>query len=111
MPTRPPIDAFRGSLDLLVLKTLSLEPTHGWGISQRIQQLSDGEFALNQGSLYPALQRLEKDGLITSAWGVSDNNRRARYYTLTASGRKRLTSERKEFQRLIGAIQQVLDSA
>jgi DNA-binding HxlR family transcriptional regulator len=64
MPTRPPIDGFRGSLDLLVLKTLSLEATHGWGISERVQQLSKGEFAMNQGSLYPALQRLEKDGLI-----------------------------------------------
>ena len=69
MLSRPPIEAHRGSLDLLVLKTLSLSPTHGWGISQRVQQISGGEFELNQGSLYPALQRLEKEGLITSDWG------------------------------------------
>ena len=90
MPPRSPIDALRGSLDLLVLKTLSLSPTHGWGISQRVQQLSGGEFAMNQGSLYPALQRLEKEGLIASDWGVTDNNRQARYYRLTAAGRRAL---------------------
>lgn len=78
MPPRPPADALRGSLDLLILKTLSLSVMHGWGISQRVQQMSSGEFAMNQGSLYPALQRLEKTGLITSEWGVTDNNRQAR---------------------------------
>ena len=88
MPARPPTDVLRGSLDLLVLKTLSLAPLHGWGISQRVQQISDGVLEVNQGSLYPALQRLEKQGLITSAWGTTDNNRQARYYTLTAA-RKR----------------------
>ena len=72
-------DALRGSLDLLVLKTLSLIPMHGWGISQRIQQMSKGILEVNQGSLYPALQRLEKDGLISSDWGMTENNRRARY--------------------------------
>jgi transcriptional regulator len=86
---RSQTDALRGSLDLLVLKTLSLAPMHGWGISQRVQQISDGVLELNQGSLYPALQRLEKDGLITSEWGTTDNNRRARYYRITASGRRR----------------------
>jgi PadR family transcriptional regulator, regulatory protein PadR len=88
MTARQPVDALRGSLDLLVLKTLSLAPMHGWGISQRVQQVSGGEFAINQGSLYPALQRLERDGLITSEWGVSDNKRQARYYRLTAAGRR-----------------------
>src|SRR4029450_1532847 len=87
MPPRPPVDALRGSLDLLVLKTLSLSAMHGWGISQRGQQMSGGGFAMNQGSLYPALQRLEKDGLITSEWGVTDNNRQGRYYRLYAAGR------------------------
>jgi PadR family transcriptional regulator len=80
VPSRPPIEALRGSLDLLVLKTLSLSPTHGWGISQRVQQISGGELEVNQGSLYSALQRLEKDGPITSDWGVTDNNRQAGYY-------------------------------
>jgi len=96
---RPPIDALRGSLDLLVLKTLSLAPTHGWGISQRVQQMSNGEFEMNQGSLYPALQRLEKDGLITSDWGVTDNNRQARYYRITAAGRRALGNEMERWKR------------
>ena len=82
MTTRPPSDALRGSLDLLVLKTLSLQPMHGWGISQRVQQISDGVLEVNQGSLYPALQRLEKEGLITSEWGTTDNDWRARSATL-----------------------------
>ena len=93
MATRSQTDALRGSLDLLVLKTLSLAPMHGWGISQRVQQISDGVLEVNQGSLYPALQRLEKDGLISSEWGTTDNNRRARYYRITASGRKALGDE------------------
>src|SRR5690606_16276244 len=88
LASRTQTDALRGSIDLLVLKTLSLEPMHGWGISQRVQQISEGVLEVNQGSLYPALQRLEKQGLITSAWGTTDNNRRARYYRLTAGGRK-----------------------
>ena len=93
MPPKPPTDALRGSLDLLVLKTLSLTPMHGWGISQRIQQFSEGMLEVNQGSLYPALQRMEKSGLITSAWGVTDNNRQARFYRITASGRRALGTE------------------
>ena len=108
MPARPPIDACRGSLDLLVLKTLSLEPTHGWGISQRVQQLSNGEFAMNQGSLYPALQRLEKSGLITSEWGVTDNNRQARYYRITAAGRRALGNEVESWKRFAAALESVL---
>jgi transcriptional regulator len=108
MPKRPPIDALRGSLDLLVLKTLSLEPTHGWGISQRVQQLSNGEFEMNQGSLYPALQRLEKIGLITSEWGVTDNNRQARYYRITAAGRRALGAELESWKRFAAALDAVL---
>ena len=108
MPPRPPVDALRGSLDLLILKTLSLSATHGWGISQRVQQMSGGEFAMNQGSLYPALQRLEKDGLITSEWGVTDNNRQARYYRITAAGRRALGREIESWKRFAAALDAVL---
>jgi transcriptional regulator len=108
MATRQPTDALRGSLDLLVLKTLSLTPMHGWGISQRVQQISQGALEVNQGSLYPALQRLEKDGLITSEWGTTDNNRRARYYRLTAAGRRALGEELKDWQRFAAALDAVL---
>jgi PadR family transcriptional regulator PadR len=108
MPPRPPVDALRGSLDLLILKTLSLSAMHGWGISQRVQQMSDGEFAMNQGSLYPALQRLEKDGLITSEWGVTDNNRQARYYRITAAGRRALGREVESWKRFAAALDAVL---
>ena len=108
MRVRPSIEAFRGSLDLLVLKTLSLEPTHGWGISQRVQQMSGGEFAVNQGSLYPALQRLEKAGLITSDWGTTDNNRQARYYRLTAAGRRALGQELENWRRFAAGLEAVL---
>ena len=108
MATRNPTDALRGSLDLLVLKTLSLAPLHGWGISQRVQQISDGVLEVNQGSLYPALQRLEKDGLITSEWGTTDNNRRARYYRITASGRKALGDELESWRRFAAGLEAVL---
>ena len=108
MTIRPHTDALRGSLDLLVLKTLSLQPTHGWGISQRIQQLSKGMLEVNQGSLYPALQRLEKDGLITSEWGTTDNNRRARYYRITATGRRALSDEREDWKRFAAGLDAVL---
>ena len=108
MRSRPSIDAFRGSLDLLVLKTLSLEPMHGWGISQRVQQISAGQFEMNQGSLYPALQRLEKDGLIASDWGVTDNNRQARYYRLTPAGRRALGQEMESWKRFSAALDAVL---
>ena len=111
MHSRPPIDAFRGSLDLLVLNTLSLSPTHGWGISQRVRQMSGGEFEMNQGSLYPALQRLEKDGLIASEWGVSENNRQARYYRLTAAGRRALGAEVASWKRFAAALDTVLRAA
>lgn len=105
---RSPTDALRGSLDLLVLKTLSLAPMHGWGISQHVQQISDGVLEVNQGSLYPALQRLEKDGLITSEWGTTDNNRRARYYRITASGRKALGNELESWRRFAAGLEAVL---
>ena len=108
MAIRSQTDALRGSLDLLVLKTLSLEPMHGWGISQRVQQISDGALELNQGSLYPALQRLEKDGLITSEWGTTDNNRRARYYRITVSGRKALGVELDGWRRFAAGLESVL---
>jgi transcriptional regulator len=108
MAPRQQTDALRGSLDLLVLKTLSLVPMHGWGISQRIQQTSKGVLEVNQGSLYPALQRLEKDGLITSEWGTTDNNRRARYYRLTAAGRRALGDELESWRRFAAGLEAVL---
>ena len=108
MPLRPQTDALRGSLDLLVLKTLSLAPLHGWGISQRVQQISDGVLEVNQGSLYPALQRLEKQGLITSDWGTTDNNRQARYYRLTTRGRKALGEELESWRRFAAGLEAVL---
>lgn len=108
MPPRPSSDVLRGSLDLLVLKTLSLQPMHGWGISQRVQQLSSGVLEVNQGSLYPALQRLEKDGLVTSEWGTTDNNRQARYYSLTAAGRRALGQELESWRRFAAGLENVL---
>lgn len=108
MATRQQTDALRGSLDLLVLKTLSLAPMHGWGISRRIQQTSKGVLEVNQGSLYPALQRLEKDGLITSDWDTTDNNRRARYYRLTAAGKRALGDEVESWKRFAAGLDAVL---
>ena len=109
--TNQPPDLLPGTLDMLILRTLGRGALHGYAIADRIRLVSDEVLVVGESSLYPALQRLLVNGWVTAEWGASDNNRRARYYTLTASGRKRLTSERKEFQRLIGAIQQVLDSA
>jgi PadR family transcriptional regulator PadR len=103
-------DALRGSIDLLVLKTLSLESMHGWGISQRIQQLSSDVLEVNQGSLYPALQRLEKAGLVASRWNTTENNRRARYYRLTASGRRALGEEIESWRRFATALEAVLST-
>ena len=108
MAPKPATDALRGSLDLLVLKTLSLAPMHGWGISQRIQQISEGVLEVNQGSLYPALQRLEKSGMITSAWGTTDNNRQARYYRITASGKRALGSELDSWRAFSAGLEAVL---
>jgi transcriptional regulator len=108
VPLRPQTDALRGSLDLLVLKTLSLAPLHGWGIGQRVQQISDGVLEVNQGSLYPALQRLEQAGLVTSDWGTTDNNRRARYYELTPAGRRALGAELESWRRFAAGLEAVL---
>lgn len=110
MTARAQNDALRGSLDLLVLKTLSLTPMHGWGIGQRIQQTSKGILEVNQGSLYPALQRLEKAGMIVSEWGETDNNRRARYYRLTAAGRRALGQELESWKRFAAGLDAVLRS-
>src|SRR3954471_5877775 len=110
MTIKAQTDALRGSLDLLVLKTLSLTPMHGWGISLRIQQLSKGALEVNQGSLYPALQRLEKSGLIDSDWGTTDNNRRARYYRITTAGRRALGNELEDWKRFSAGLDAVLRS-
>ena len=109
--TNQPPDLLPGTLDMLILRTLNRESLHGYGIAERIRLVSDDVLQVGESSLYPALQRLLLNGWVKAEWGASDNNRRARYYTITAEGKKRLASERKEFQRLIGAIQQVLESA
>jgi transcriptional regulator len=101
----------QGTLDLLILRTLALEPQHGWGISERVQQLSRDVLRIQQGSLYPALHRLERRGWIRASWGTSDNNRRAKYYALTRSGRQRLTTETDSWQKLTTAVAQVLGPA
>jgi transcriptional regulator len=106
-----PSDLVQGTLDLLILRTIQSEPMHGWAIAQRIQQLSKDELRINQGSLYPALQRLERQGWIVAEWGVSETNRRARFYRLTAPGRKRLASERADWERLSAAISLVMRTA
>jgi len=103
-------DLLQGTLDMLVLKILSLEPLHGWGISERIEQMSGEVFQVNQGSLYPALRRLKRRGWITSEWRVTENNRRARYYALTAAGRKRLGKERQAWARSSSAIERILQA-
>ena len=108
MPPQPS-ELLQGTLDLLVLKTLALEPMHGWGIAQRIQQLSQDVLQVGQGSLYPALHRLEAKGWIRSEWAASDNNRRARFYSLTRAGRKQLEAELANWQRISGAIALILE--
>ena len=104
-------DLLPGTLDLLILKVLMRGPLHGYGIAERLKQVSDDVLQVGESSLYPALQRLLLNGWVNAEWGSSENNRRARYYTLTAAGRKQLESERAEFQRLVGAIQRVLKMA
>lgn len=96
---------------MLVLKTLALEPMHGWGVSERIRNISQDVFQVNQGSLYPALQRLKRKGWIRSQWRVTENNRRARYYTLTATGRRQLDAERREWERSVSAVNRILLTA
>jgi transcriptional regulator len=107
--TDPRLDLPQGTLDLLILKALSLEPMHGWAISQRIQQVSRDSLQIPQGSLYPALHRLERRGWIKAEWGASDNNRKAKYYELTRVGRNRLASEAGDWARLTAAVSLVLD--
>ncbi|NUQ13630.1 MAG: PadR family transcriptional regulator [Gemmatimonadaceae bacterium] len=103
-------DVLRGTLDLLILKTLTLGDQHGWAISQRIQQVSKGVLEVNQGSLYPALQRLEQRGWIISDWRTSELNRRARYYRLTATGRKALGAETASWRQYVGAVDLILET-
>jgi transcriptional regulator len=98
----------QGTLDLLVLKSLQIGPMHGWGIAERVEAGSAHVLGLNQGSLYPALYRLEKQGYIRSEWRMTDNNRRARFYSITAAGRRQLAAVRAEWERLSGAVNQVL---
>ena len=102
------LDLLQGTLDLLILKTLALGPMHGWGISQRIQQTSDEVLRVNQGSLYPALQRLETSGWIEAEWGASENNRQAKFYKLTKAGQKQLRDEQASWARMTGAVARIL---
>ena len=110
MPSRS-IDLPQGTLDLLILRTLSLEPLHGWAVSERIQQISSDVLCVRQGSLYPALHRLERRGWIKARWGTSENNRRAKFYQLTKAGRRELEIEQDAWQKLTAAVSQILESA
>ena len=105
------IDLPQGTLDLLVLRTLALGPQHGWGISERVQQMSSDVLRIQQGSLYPGLHRLERRGWIKARWGTSENNRRAKYYELTRSGRRQLEAEQDVWKKLTAAVAQVLGPA
>jgi PadR family transcriptional regulator len=111
MPIDSRLDLLQGTLDLLILRTLRLTPMHGWAISERIQQISADELQVNQGSLYPALHRLEHRGWIKARWGVSELGRRARFYQLTPAGRKQLEIEEGNWARLTAAIGRILESA
>lgn len=102
------LDILQGTLDLLILKTLTLGPMHGWAISQRIQQISEDVLRVNQGSLYPALHRLEAAGLIEAEWGVSEQNRQVRFYRMTRSGHRRLRDETAQWERMTAAVARVL---
>jgi PadR family transcriptional regulator, regulatory protein PadR len=104
------IDLPQGTLDLLILKTITLEPLHGWAISERIQQISKEVLQVQQGSLYPALHRLERRGWIKARWGASENNRRAKYYELTRAGRKQLETEQDSWRKLTAAVAQILET-
>ena len=109
--TTTPSDLVQGTLDMLILKTLALQPMHGYGITMRLEQVSNGVFRVNAGSLFVALQRLERAGLIKSEWKATENSRRAKYYTLTQRGRKRLDSEEKEWERQVTAIARILEAS
>ncbi|HEY9426124.1 MAG TPA: PadR family transcriptional regulator [Gemmatimonadaceae bacterium] len=104
-------ELLKGTLDMLILKTLTVQPLHGYAIAQQIEELSDNVFTVEQGSLYPALQRLQKKGWVTSRWSDSPTGRRARYYTITASGRRQLGQEISSFDRVLLAIQRVMEGA
>jgi PadR family transcriptional regulator, regulatory protein PadR len=107
----PRLDLPQGTLDLLILKTVALERQHGWAISERIQQISSNVLQVQQGSLYPALHRLERRGWIKARWGVSENNRRAKYYELTVAGRKQLEAQQDAWRTLTAAVGQILETA
>ena len=104
-------DVLQGTLELLVLRTLALEPMHGWGLAQRIETMSGDVFAIQQGTLYPALQRLKRKGWVESDWRITENNRRARYYSLTGVGRRQLATERAGWERTVNAVNGVLNWA
>ena len=106
-----PVDLVQGTLDLLIMRIVSSQPMHGWSIAQRIQQVSNEQLQVQQGSLYPALHRLEQHGWIASEWGESDNNRRAKFYSLTSAGRKKLAQEIVQWDRLSAAISLVIREA
>ena len=110
MPAPSSTDVIQGTLDLLILKSLSLQPMHGFGVTQRIEQISQGVFKVNPGSLLVAFQRLERQGLIDAEWRASENNRRARYYRLTRSGRGRLKLETEDWQRRVAAVARLLET-
>jgi PadR family transcriptional regulator, regulatory protein PadR len=110
MPTQR-VDLPQGTLDLLILRTLALGPQHGWGISERVQQISSDVLRIQQGSLYPALHRLERKGWIKPRWGTSENNRRAKFYELTKSGQRQLEAEQDAWKKLTAAVAQVLGTA
>ena len=107
----PSMEILQGTLDLLILKTLALEPMHGWGVAQRIQQVSREALQVQQGSLYPALYRLERKKWIRSEWGASENNRRAKFYSLTKTGRRQLEKEMADWERLSSAVALILQRA
>ncbi len=109
--TKAKSDLLQGTLDMLILRTLASGASHGWGIGQRIQEISEDVLQVNQGSLYPALHRLEEQGWIQSEWGTSENNRRAKYYLLTGSGKTQLAEEAANWGRLSGAVERVMQTA
>jgi PadR family transcriptional regulator PadR len=105
------VDVLQGTLDLLILRTVQLEPLHGYGIAQRLEQITKGTFRINGGSLFPALYALEKDGYLASTWRATENNRRAKYYSLTAAGKRKLAEEKRHWDRIVRAMTQVLEGA
>ena len=111
MEEQEKVDVLQGTLDLLILRTVQLEPLHGYGIAQRLTQMTQGTFRINGGSLFPALYALEREGYLQSEWRNSENNRRAKYYKLTSSGRRKLNEEKRQWARIVEAMQRVLEGA